>query len=149
MIQFHLFLPNASKGYGESNVFTGVCLSMGVGGTPVSGPMSLPSLWSQICSGGYASLWSQSQLGGTPVTWDWSTPQLRLGYPLAGTGVPLCPPTPHLTGQTMDKIHCSQHASCIFTQEDFLVLFKFSFYFFHFGRKNQRKRMSLAFQTFK
>ena len=72
------------------------CLSVntGGGGTPVSGPRSLPSHWSHVLSGGYPSLLAHVLSGGggypspgwgagTPVPGG-STP--GQGYPLARTG---------------------------------------------------------------
>ena len=104
---------------GESNVLTGVHLSTpSTGGTPVSGPRSIPNLCSHVLSEVVPQslvpcpFWAvpQSLVQGpfwgpslvpclfqryysqdrVPPGWDWQTPstQLGLGYPLTGTGVP-------------------------------------------------------------
>ena len=69
----------------KSTVFTGVCLS--TGGTPVTGPRSLP--------GGIAVSGPRSFLGDPGQ--DWGTLPARTGYSLARTGDP--PPHPPNRGQ--------------------------------------------------
>ena len=117
------------------------------GGTLVSGPMSLPILWSQVLSRRFPSLFvlcpfwgipqschrscqwgtpvlSQVLLGstpgqGVPSSHHWGTPWPGLGYPPARTGVP---PLPARTGvSSRDRLCCGWYA---FSQEDFLVYIK-------------------------
>ena len=80
---------------GKGTVFTGVCLST-PGGTLVSGPRSLPSLWSHALSGGgtpvLGSFWRPP--GPRPFLWgrvpqsQLGVPQSQLGYPSLRQGVP-------------------------------------------------------------
>ena len=108
-------------------------------GTLVSGPRPIPNIWSHV--GGYQSHLSHVPSGGTPVSGlisflggtksqsqDRGTPWLGLEYPppprgdrsthLAGTEVPS---PPNRTSNRQCKL--GRYASCVFMQEDFLVMF--------------------------
>ena len=110
---------------GGGDVFTGVCLSACLYPCSflVAGPMSLSSLWSQVSSRGNTPVRvegypspsqgvPQFQPGGYPILsrlgYTTPRPQLGLGYPPAGPAT--------------NRIRCGRYASCVFTQEDFLVL---------------------------
>ena len=78
------------------------------GGIPVSGPMSLPSLCSQVPFRGYPSpSWGVPLcvIGLLPPGRDWGTPLSRQ--------------------EATHRIGCGRYASWVFTQEDFLVFVVF------------------------
>ena len=82
-------IPSVSKGWGKV-LFSQVCVCPHLRGTPVSGPRSLPILWSQsisVCVCVWGGVVIQSQLGG-------GVPQCKVGY----SSPRGCPPSQDRTG---------------------------------------------------
>ena len=127
---------------GESTVSTGVCLS--TGGTPPSGPGSLPSLWSRVLSWGRDTPASSSR--SLPILWSHvlsrGTAVPARGYPRTRAEFDLCRLGICHSSQGHTAIH-KRYSSKGSAQNSFLsVLYgKLHLYIltpvFHFGHKGR------------